>query len=85
MWRFYLDIVIDTLLVLILAFIWALIILITATNTIVYVIIMTVVGGVMIGAIMFEKTFKGYHYKELIKDYFRNMVNKFKEKKINNK
>lgn len=81
MWRFYLDIVIDTLLTLALIVVWTLIIAISATNTVIYVFIMTIIGGALIGAIMFEKTFKGYHYKERIKSYFRNMVNKYKEKK----
>lgn len=86
MWRFYLDIVIDTLLTLALIAIWTLVIAISATNTVIYVFIMTIIGGALIGAIMFEKTFKGYHYKERIKSYFRKMVNKYKEKKkINDK
>lgn len=85
MWRFYLDIVIDTLLTLALIAIWTLVIAISATNTVIYVFIMTIIGGALIGAMMFEKTFKGYRYKELIKSYFRNMVNKYKEKKINDK
>lgn len=82
MWRFYLDIIIDTLLTLALLVIWTLIIAISATNTAIYVFIMTIIGGALIGAIMFEKTFKGYHYKERIKVIFvRWLINSKRKKK----
>ena len=58
MQRFYLDIVIDTLLVLTLIVIWTLIIVIPGlflTNSIIYIGIMSVIGAVIISAIMSVK------------------------------
>ena len=58
MQKFYLDIVIDTLLVLTLIVIWTLIIVIPGlflTNSIIYIVIMSVIGVVIISAIMSVK------------------------------
>ena len=75
MQKFYLDIVIDTLLVLTLIVIWTLIIVIPGlflTNSIIYIVIMSVIGGIFIGLINF--------YKEPINDYLRSDINKTKNK-----
>ena len=56
--RFYLDLLINTLLLVVLAVIWTLIIVIPGlflTNSIIYIVIMSVIGVVIIGAIMSVK------------------------------
>lgn len=75
MWRIDLDALIDTLLTLALIVIWTLIIVIPGlflTNSIIYIVIMVVIGGIFIGLINF--------YKEPINDYLRSDINKTKNK-----
>ena len=69
--RFYLDLLINTLLLVVLAVIWTLIIY-TITDSRVHGFILAVIGGVFIALINF--------YKEPINEYLRTVINNAKKK-----
>ena len=71
MWKFYLEPIVNNLLILVLAVLCSLIVDTIANNR-VHAFILGVIGGVFIGLINF--------YKEPINDYLRTVINKTKKK-----